>query len=344
TTGDEVGQLASRFNWMAMQLEDREKQLNQNITELDQTLQHLSTLQANLIAEKMSSLGKMVAGIAHEINNPVNFIHGNVPHAKNYLQDLRYLLELYKTHSTPLHPEIEEAIADIDPEFLLSDFEKILTSMRHGSDRIRAIVLDLRNFSRLDESDQKQVDLHDGLEGALNMLRYRLTSPSLKQEISVIKNYGDLPWIHCYAGQVNQVFLNLLSNAIDALESVPNSAAPPQITLTTSVNPENTKVTIEIADNGPGIPSKTLKQIFDPFFTTKPIGQGTGLGLTVSYQIIVHRHHGNLTCNSEVGQGTVIAIELPVESSDQPTTKNQFNLNGGQLTPNLEVNLSKNEV
>jgi signal transduction histidine kinase len=286
---------------------------------LEQTLKELQQTQTQLIqTEKMSSLGQLVAGIAHEINNPVNFIHGNLKHIDSYTQDLLELLQLYQEAYPNPGLAIREHIAEIDLDFLLIDLPKTLTSMKVGCDRIRQIILSLRNFSRLDESEMKLVDIHEGIDSTLLILQHRLKAKVDYLTIEVVKNYGNLPLIECYVGQLNQVFMNLLSNAIDALESYNSQrssadikANPNKITITTEVLKSN-QVTIRIADNGSGIPESVRSRLFEPFFTTKPIGKGTGLGLSISYQIVVEKHGGKLWCVSEPGYGTEFWIEIPI--------------------------------
>ncbi|TVP58906.1 MAG: PAS domain S-box protein [Nodularia sp. (in: Bacteria)] len=289
-----------------------EIKLQQQTQNLEKTLYELQRTQSQLIhSEKMSSLGNMVAGIAHEINNPVNFIHGNLIPASEYAQDLLGLVELYQLHFPHPPAEIQAEIAAIDLEFIKEDLIKLLTSMQVGTERIREIVLSLRNFSRLDEAEFKQVNIHDGLESTLMILQNRLKAKPNSPEILVIKKYGEIPEIECYPGQLNQVFMNILSNAIDALEE--NFIREQrQIHIITEVVNTN-RVAIRIADNGRGIPQKTLTKLFDPFFTTKDVGKGTGLGLSISYQIIVDKHSGNLSCNSIPGEGAEFVIEIPIQ-------------------------------
>jgi len=312
--------------------------------QLEQTLEELKRTQTQLVqSEKMSSLGQLVAGVAHEINNPVNFIYGNLAHASGYTQDILGLLKLYQQAYPQPTSEISAEIDAIDLDFLVSDLPKLLCSMKVGSDRIRGIVRSLRSFSRHDEADMKEVDIHEGVDSTLMILQNRLKAKPNCPQIEVIKNYGNLPLVDCYAGQLNQVFMNLLVNAIDALEQgvvsgelvaprwdrqspTPYSCTggvtlplpTPQIHICTEVL-ENNQIAIRIADNGPGMTPEIKKRLFDPFFTTKPVGVGTGLGLSISYQIVVEKHDGQLYCFSEVGQGTEFVIEIPVcQKSEHP--------------------------
>ncbi|HEY9798194.1 MAG TPA: ATP-binding protein [Leptolyngbyaceae cyanobacterium] len=286
--------------------------------ELEVTLHQLRNTQAQIVqSEKMASLGQMVAGVAHEINNPTTFIYGNINFAINYANDLLDLLELYQQHYPQPPAAIEEQIQTIDLNFLKDDFIKLLESMKTGADRISEIVLALRNFSRLDEAERKVADLNQGIESTLMILQHRLKPQSPRPVIEVIKDYGKLPLVQCYPGQLNQVFMNLLINAIDALEeeSEKDINFVPQIRICTEVreNPEKSHINsiiIRIADNGAGIPETVKKRMFDPFYTTKPVGQGTGLGLSISYQIIVEKHKGQLECRSQLGEGTEFVIEL----------------------------------
>ncbi len=291
----------------------------QQAEQLTQTLQNLKQTQSQLIqTEKMSSLGQMVAGVAHEINNPVNFIHGNLSHVQTYTQDLLKLVELYQTVFPQIPPLVEDRLDEIDLDFLRQDLPKTLQSMKIGADRIRQIVLTLRNFSRLDEAEMKPVDIHEGIDSTLLILQNRLKPKADQAEIQVIKQYGDLPVVECYAGQLNQVFMNLISNAIDALvqrneERTQGINHPPsRITISTQFC-ETNAIRIGIRDNGGGIPEAVQTRIFDPFFTTKPVGQGTGLGLSISYQIVVNKHGGTLTCVSAPHQGTEFWMQIPIQ-------------------------------
>jgi PAS domain S-box-containing protein len=288
------------------------EQTNTKAQELEQALHQLKQTQAQLIqTEKMSSLGQLVAGVAHEINNPVNFIYGNLLYATDYACQLLEVLKTYQELYPNPPASLQNKMEMLDLEFVQEDLPKILSSMKVGADRIRDIVLSLRTFSRLDEADMKAVDIHDGIESSLLILQNRLKHKSSRPAIKIIKEYANLPVIECYAGQLNQVFMNLLTNAIDAVEMQPKAGI---IKIQTELNtqPPQNSVIIRISDNGPGMTEEIQKRLFDPFFTTKPIGKGTGLGLSISYQIIVQRHGGRLSCNSQVGKGTEFIIEIPV--------------------------------
>lgn len=327
-SNNEIGMLAKTFNQMIEQLkltyqkladyshtleekvEQRTQELRHKNQDLEITLKKLKKTQTQLVQqEKMASLGQLVAGVAHEINNPVNFIYGNVQPATKYARDLLNLIQLYQKHYPQPNSEIIDDIEAIDLAFIQEDFMQLLDSMKEGSERIKEIVLSLRNFSRLDESEQKQVDLHQGIESTLRILQNRLKAQSERPEIAVIKQYGKLPLLNCYPGQLNQVYMNLLSNAIDALEQ-DRTIINPHILIHTTLS--NNNIEIRIADNGSGIKSELLERIFDPFFTTKPVGKGTGLGLSISYHIIVENHKGKLLCHSELGKGTEFIIKLPI--------------------------------
>ncbi|MEG4499311.1 PAS domain S-box protein [Microcoleus sp. F10-C6] len=283
--------------------------------QLEQTLHELQRTQTQLIqSEKMSSLGQLVAGVAHEINNPVNFIYGNLSYTSEYTENLLKMLQLYQQEYPHPSARIVDARDDFEIDYLVEDLPKILASMKVGADRIRDIVLSLRTFSRLDEADMKQVDIHAGIESTLLLLQNRLKNQPDRSTINLIKEYGNLPLVECYPGQLNQVFMNLLSNAIDALEMEMNTSNPTTKNLAIKIRTEvtdNNSVAIRIADSGSGMSEDVQKRLFDPFFTTKPIGKGTGLGLAISHSIIVEKHGGKLSCNSVLGEGSEFAIEIP---------------------------------
>ncbi len=297
------------------QVKTSESLQKQKTEELETVLAELKQTQAQVAqSEKMSSLGQLVAGIAHEINNPVNFIQGNLKHAAGYTRDLIQIVQLYKTHYPSPPDEIQTALEDTDIDFIKSDSEKLYDSLKTGAKRIRSIVLSLRNFSRLDESDSKQINIHEGLEGALMILQHRLDFQNTRPAIHIVRDFDELPLVECYASQLNQVFMSILLNAIDALDDLFKSKKEnkePQITLRTEARPNS--VVVSIADNGIGIPPSNKSRIFDPFFTTKEVGKGTGMGLAVSYQTIVKVHSGKLECFSTEGRGTEFVIELPVK-------------------------------
>ncbi|WP_072075541.1 sensor histidine kinase [Limnoraphis robusta] len=305
---DEIGTLAVSLNQLIEWVEKYTQDLRQAIKDL-------KTTQAQLIqSEKMSSLGQMVAGIAHEINNPISFIHGNITPALEQIQDLLNLVDLYQQNCSQISPEIEAKIAEIDLEFIAEDLPKLLSSMKMGTQRIREIVLSLRNFSRLDEAEIKQADIHEGIDSTLLLLNHRL-----KPEIEVVKQYGNIPLIDCYPAQLNQVFMNIISNAIDALEEAKTHilygvefSTPAQITIQTEqINTQ--QIQVRIRDNGLGIRPEIKHKLFDPFFTTKKIGKGTGIGLSICYQII-QNHQGKIEVVSEYKKGAEFIITLPIIS------------------------------
>lgn len=346
-TQDEVGQLAQGFNRMAEQLIDRDQLLQTQMLQLKTTLADLHRTQMQMVqSEKMSALGQMVAGVAHEINNPINFIYANLSHVEGYTQDLLRLVQAYETHYPTPPVSLQEVLQEVDLDFLSQDLGKLTGSMALGSERIRQIVLSLRNFARLDESDHKAVDLHEGLDNTLLILQHKLqakltTTGMTRPAIEVIKSYDlQLPLVECYAGQLNQALMNILLNAIDALDveaSGDRSAAdaslqvqdtsstvakrsrasesePGKIWISTCRSGENC-VQVAIANNGANIPIEVRSRIFDPFFTTKPVGSGTGLGLSICYQIITEHHQGKLWSAPLEPQGVTFVIEIPIRQS-----------------------------
>ncbi|WP_293125962.1 PAS domain S-box protein [Microcoleus sp. bin38.metabat.b11b12b14.051] len=284
--------------------------------QLEQTLHQLQHTQTQLIqSEKMSSLGQLVAGVAHEINNPVNFIYGNLSYVSEYSGNLLKMLQFYQQEYPQPNAAILNAREAFEIDYIVEDLPKIVTSMKVGADRIRDIVLSLRTFSRLDEAEMKQVDIHEGIESTLMILQNRLKNKPDRPQINIIKEYGKLPLVECYPGQLNQVFMNLLSNAIDALEMEMNKPDRTGKNLAITIRTEQTdnhSVAMRIVDSGPGMSENVKRRLFDPFFTTKPIGKGTGLGLAISHSIVVEKHGGQLTCNSVLGEGSEFAIEIPL--------------------------------
>ncbi|MGB2924090.1 MAG: ATP-binding protein [Limnothrix sp.] len=310
-------------------IEQSESELRQKANELNSTLQQLQKTQAQIVqSEKMSSLGQMVAGVAHEINNPVSFISGNIEHAQEYTTNLIQIIELYQSEYPQPSKAVQEAIETLELEYLIEDIPRLLGSMTLGAVRIKEIVKSLRNFSRLDESEMKSVDIHTGLDSTLMILQNRLKGKQDHTEIHVEKHYSELPVIECYPGQLNQVFMNILSNAIDALEEYTAGRSPEElrqdpnrITITTQrleadLGIDNW-ILIRIKDNGKGISEDVRKKLFNPFFTTKDVGKGTGLGLSISHSIIVEKHGGQLSCFSEMGHGTEFLIEIPMRAKKE---------------------------
>jgi two-component system, NtrC family, sensor kinase len=299
-----------------VELQRAEQYQREQSQRLEALLYELQRTQTQVIqSEKMSALGQLVAGVAHEINNPVTFIHGNLQYTDEYAKNLLSLVNLYQKHYPQPVPEITAAENEIDLAFIQKDLPKILNSMQIGTERIWDIVRSLRLFSRLDEAAYKAADLHAGIDSTLMILHSRTKGWDDLPAVQIIRDYGDLPVVFCYAGQLNQVFMNILSNAIDALEEAfqqdPEAYGQPCIRIRTTVR-EAAVAVIQISDNGPGIAAEVQTRLFDPFFTTKPVGQGTGMGLSISYQIISDRHQGSLRCQSQVGTGSEFTIEIPL--------------------------------
>jgi signal transduction histidine kinase/DNA-binding response OmpR family regulator len=337
-------------------LRQSEARFREKAQALELTLEELKRTQTQLIQnEKMSSLGQMVAGVAHEINNPVSFIYGNLTPARDYFQDVLKLIEVYQQTYPDSTPEVQEVVEEIDLNFLVKDWHKLMDSMQIGAERIKEIVRSLLLFSRQNESELKPVDIHESIDSTLLILQHRLRAEGNRPEIKVIKDYAQLPLVTCYASQLNQVFMNLLSNAIDAIASRWDASANdaleqklevrsqelevrsqeldglPMITIRTEVSNQNNSlnsdnctlnsstVVIHITDNGMGMTEEVRQKIFDPFFTTKPVGNGTGLGLSISYQIVVENHNGNISCVSTPGQGAEFIVEIPVNCESNPS-------------------------
>lgn len=311
-------------------LEHKVKELTQQINEKDQILEEnqaeFSRLKDHLIQmEKMAMLGQMVSGISHEINNPINFIYGNLPYVEEHIEAILKVLETYQSVYPSKNPSLENVLEETEIDFVLEDLPRLVESMKVGAERIRELVLNLRNFYRLDEAQMKEADLNAGIESTLVMLHNRY-----KQKIEVVKQFGDLPPVECHINQLNQVFMNLLGNAIDALlvkelqcceeNNKSSSSQKKKIAITTQRIAED-KVSITISDNGLGIAAEVKNRVFEPFFTTKPIGVGTGLGLSISHQIVTQTHGGNIYCFSTPGEGSTFVVELPIHQQKQAHDK-----------------------
>lgn len=298
--------------------------LEQSRSELEQKRNELETAFRDLqvVQDKMANLGGLVAGVAHEINNPIGFLAGNLLPAQDYITDLLGLLDLYQQKFPKPGTEIDAEIEAIDLDYLREDFPKLIASMQEGVNRIRDISSSLRTFSRADHDYPISFNIHEGIDGTLLILKHRLKANKLRSQIAVVKQYGQLPLVECYPGQLGQVFMNILANAIDALDessSQPNSnesqVSPSAIAITTEVSQDATQVCIRIKDNGIGMTEDIKQRVFDHLFTTKSVGQGTGLGLAIANQIVVDKHKGKLTVNSALGQGTEFVITLPIKQS-----------------------------
>ncbi|AFY39423.1 multi-sensor signal transduction histidine kinase [[Leptolyngbya] sp. PCC 7376] len=289
--------------------------LGQRTRDLEQALAKLQQTQVHLVqSAKMSSLGQLVAGVAHEINNPMNFIYGNIGHIQDYTSALVNIVDAYQQSHEEQPPDIVALCQEADLEFILDDLPAIISSLQLGAERIKKIITSLRNFSRLDEAPVKMANIHEGIDSTILILQNRIKAKPHQPEITIQKRYGDLPEVECYPGQLNQVFMNILSNAIDAIIDSKKSNNG-VISISTAVLTHEQAIAIMIRDNGYGMDEQTCNRIFDPFFTTKDVGKGTGLGMSISYQIITEHHHGSLACKSQQGVGTEFTITLPINQS-----------------------------
>lgn len=315
--------LQLKLRYLTRELAEKNAELSELNASLEQKVEErteeLQKAQSQLLlSDKMSSLGQLVAGIAHEINNPVSFIAGNLNHAKNYAEELIDLIKLYQKYHPSPAPEIIERIKSIELDYLIEDFLQLIVSMEEGTNRITEISQSMRTFSRTDCDRKVKFNIHEGIDSTLLILKHRLKSNQQRPAIEIVKEYGDFPEIDCYPGQLNQVFMNVLSNAVDAVEEsnlgrsfADIQANPNQISIITELMQDNTQVNIRIKDNGVGINPEVQDKIFDYLFTTKQVGKGTGLGLSIVRQIIEDKHGGAIDCISKPGYGTEFVISLP---------------------------------
>ena len=317
-----AAEVISRIDYL-INLRSLQRELHKKNIYLQKTIKDLKTAQVQQIQnEKMVALGHLVAGIAHEVNNPVSFIYGNLEYVSEYVRDLVNLVEAYQQEYPNPTKRIQKIENLIDLDFLMNDSQSLIGAMYRGAERIRSIVLALQNFSRHDQASYKRVNIHQGIESTLLMLQHRFRKTNYRDAIEIIKDYDDLPPVCCYPSEINQVFMHLLNNAVDAIDSQAEKFPPKKnneslthahaIRIATSVVDGNSGVRISIADSGMGIPQKVRSFIFDPFFTTKPVGKGSGLGLSICYQIIVHKHSGNIIYNTTPGNETEFTIEIPI--------------------------------